>query len=165
MEALRNFVQHKGLPINITFLNHQKRDFDNKSFFEYGLEFSVKKERLESDKLFKSNILQETDNVVNLKLYIRNYIESMSNVHIKMRSILADSVDGSRIIFENAHKNFNAKHSIQTDYLEAISYENESITSKISLTLMHDNIRIQLQKRNGKLINLGKQYISGIAEK
>ena len=67
MEALRNHVQHRGLPIH--WMSHGGRwtDVGENGLLEYSMELSSQRSFLEEDVKFNKSVLQELDDKIDLK--------------------------------------------------------------------------------------------------
>ena len=73
MEALRNHVQHRGLPIH--WISHGARwtEIGENGLLEYSMELSSQRSFLEEDKKFNKTVLQELDDEIDLKMNARCY--------------------------------------------------------------------------------------------
>lgn len=161
MEALRNYVQHRGIPVHMTQHGIRWTSLEDDGFLEYNLELSSSLADLKGDKKFKKRVLYEIDEKVDLKAATRSYIESISNVHELTRSLIANQVSEARKLIENAHLRFPAKYGKNLSSLCVLTQSDEEKIKPLPLLLDWDNIRLELQKRNKKLINLKKRYVTG----
>jgi len=90
-EALRNYTQHKSLPVHgVTYgWRHGQEDADAKVVNYSGLKLNLS--RLEADGKFKSTTLEELrllgDNY-DLKRFLREYMHCLGEVHINLRKNL-----------------------------------------------------------------------------
>jgi hypothetical protein len=73
--------------------------------------------------------------------------------------MIAKSVTLARELIEDANRRYAAVHSESLVSLMAYKWSNERQISAIPLLLEWDNIRVKLQKRNRKIINLRKSYV------
>lgn len=161
MEALRNYVQHRGLPVHWTSQESKWTDLEEDRFLEFSTELASLRSSFEEDKTFKRSILEELDEKTDLKAAIRCYVESISNVHAAARQIIEKSVTAARELLEDAHKQYASIHHGNLVALSAcVCAEGKQIES-ISLLLDWDNVRIKLKKRNPKATNLRKRYVTG----
>jgi len=161
LEALRNYIQHRGIPVHWTQQGGRWTSLKDDGFLEYHMELASQRSYLEEDPKFKKIILAELDEKVDLKAATRSYIESISNVHESARSMIAKSVSGARELIEDAHHRYAAIHSESLVGLSACKWSDEGQVSVIALLLDWDDIRVKLQKRNRKLTNLRKRYVTG----
>jgi hypothetical protein len=160
MEALRNHVQHRGLPVHWTQLSSRWTSLEDDGLLEFSMELVCQRSYLEEDGRFKKNVLAELDEKIDLKSAARSYVESISNVHESVRNIIAESVQSARESIEEAHRRYKVVHSESLAGLRACKWANGSEISSIPLLLDWDDVRVQLQKRNRKLTNLRKRYIT-----
>lgn len=92
MEALRNYVQHRGIPVHWAQQGGRWTSLDDDGFLEYYTEVSSERSYLAEDSKFKKQVLGELDEKVDLKAATRSYVESISNVHESARSMIVESV-------------------------------------------------------------------------
>lgn len=162
MEALRNYVQHRGIPVHLTQYGQRWTSLEDNGFLEYNLELASQYSYLKEDSKFKREVLKELDEKVDLKAATRSYIESISNVHESARSVIAKSVTEARELIEDVHYRYAAIFTKSLVGLSAFKREDEGQVSVIPLLLDWDDMRVELQKQNKKLTNLRKRYVTGI---
>jgi hypothetical protein len=107
MEAMRNFVQHRGYPISEVSYSgaqtdrhetHQPVDHNptRRKPVRYDITPIVSVAELKKDGAFKTAILREIEQMnpamVNLKLAIRDYVECISRIHGATRKYLEDKI-------------------------------------------------------------------------
>lgn len=93
--ALRNFVQHRGLPIQS--LNHiaKRSEKSSKVFINHLVAISIDVTSLKEAGDFKNSVLKELEaigNLVDIKPLLRQSIESIGRIHLLVRELLADDV-------------------------------------------------------------------------
>lgn len=162
MEALRNYVQHRGLPVHWTQQGARWTSSEDDGLFEYNLELSSDLSYLKSDPKFKKKVLNAFKEKADLKTATRSYVESISNVHESARNIIFNSVSKARELIENTHLRFPIKYGNSMSSLCAVKQIDKGDQISIPLLLDWDNIRLELQKRNKKLTNLRKRYVTSI---
>lgn len=166
MEGLRNYVQHKGLPVHWTQLDRKRISVENDFSLEYSIELGSRRSYLEEDRSatykYKSSVLTKYDNKIDLKAATRNYVESIGNVHESIRSLTTQSVSLAREIIEETHRKYLAVYNGHLVALSASEWSDKEQISSIPLLLDWDDIRVKLQERNKKTINLKKRYITSI---
>jgi hypothetical protein len=95
MEALRNYVQHRGLPID-NMLHSVSPDKPRVGFAAHTITPLLNTYKINEDGGFKQSVLNELINAhgeqVDLKPLVREYIEGIAEVHSKFRGIIADDV-------------------------------------------------------------------------
>ncbi len=163
MEELRNYVQHRGLPVHQTGLDWKWKSIDDKEFLEHSLKVFSQKSYLEDDGKFKKNVLAEYNEKIELKATTRRYVESISCVHANVREVIEQSVKSGRQSIEEAHSRYRTVFNGNLIGLSACKWHNGKETSTTPLLLDWDDIRIKLLQRNGKLTNLSKFCITSRA--
>ncbi|MDN5941464.1 MAG: hypothetical protein L0H94_06250 [Nitrospira sp.] len=161
MENLRNHVQHRGLPIHWVSQGGSWTEAGENGFLEYSTEFASRRSFLEEDGGFKQSVLQESDDKIDLKKYTRCYIESIGNIHDSARKIIAEPVSTARELLQDAHSKYKAISNESLAGLSVYALSEAGTTGSFPILLDWDDIRIELQKRNRKAINLKKRYVTG----
>ncbi len=162
MEAFRNYVQHYGLAIHLTRRNSSWTSLDEKGQMEYSFNIFSNQDRLRDDKHFKVTSLTEMEEKIDLKLAIRHYIECISNIHDNIRTLIKESVEYSRESLEEINTQFKELNK-KGDYdsLRAKKFDKNEQYESFPLFLKWDDVRIKLQKKNKRLVNLKKCYVTG----
>jgi hypothetical protein len=96
MDALRNYVQHRGYPIHSVTFNASWND--DRSKLIYAITPYLIIARLEEDGKFKSSVLEELKqqgDKVDIKPMIREYIDGLGKIHNEIRRQLKCLVDES----------------------------------------------------------------------
>lgn len=161
MDALRNYVQHRGIPVHWTQQGGRWTSLNDDGLLEYSIELASQRSYLEEDKKMKKSVLAEIDDQVDLKEATRSYIESISRVHESARSMISDAVSSSRQLIENAHRKYSEVYSENLVGLSAFKWLDQERIESMPLLLDWDDVRVNLQKRNRQLINLSKRYVTG----
>ena len=160
MEALRNYVQHRGLPTHLVKYPSRWTSIDEDGLLEYSLEFSSFKDRLMKDKKMKKKVLINLGDEIDLKMSTRSYVESISNIHYSLRQIIKDSVTDCRNIIETIHNDYIYFFKGRMSSVQACKIDGQKLVESVPLLLEWDDIRIKLQKKNRKLTNLKKCYVT-----
>jgi hypothetical protein len=165
MEALRNYVQHRGTPVHWTSLPGGWTSFEENGELEFSLNMGSLRSVLQEDNDFKKSVLKEMDEKVDLKAATRCYIECISRVHCAARRMIAESSKVARALIEKAHKQYSEAYDGNLVGLSACAWsdEEDDITeiSSVPLMLDWDDIRLRLIERNGEMVNLRKRYVTG----
>lgn len=162
MEALRNYVQHRGIPVHWTEQGFRWTSLEDDGLLEYSIELASQRDYLEEDCKMKRSVLSEMDEKVDLKLATRSYIESISRVHNSARNMIAEPTISSRKLIEDSLRRYSKEYSESIVGLSACKIDDHEEIASIPLLLDWDNIRINLQKRNRMLANLSKRYATGV---
>src|SRR5688572_9822556 len=89
MEALRNFVQHRGFPIHVVSYSGKWVGPKNDASLRFGLSIFTKTIYLDDDG-FKKAVLGELEALggrVDLKPLVREYVAALSEVHKQLRAM------------------------------------------------------------------------------
>lgn len=163
MEALRNYVQHCGLPVHFISHHLSKQESQAGKFFEYRMDIFSSKSSLMQDHKFKRKVLDGFEEQIDLKSAVRSYIESLSYIQDFVRTQIKDSVINARNNIESQHKAYRVHYPYETSALAAIGKDvHGKTTLSTSLILDYDDIRVLLHKRNQELVNLKRRYVSNI---
>ena len=161
MEALRNYVQHRGIPLH--WLSHGGKwtSLEDDGLLEYYVEIASQRSYLEEDGKFNKAVLKESGDKIDLKATTRCYLESISNVHDSARQLIENSVSAARKLLDEAHQQYAAIYSGSLVGLSACVWSRGREIDSVPLLLDWDDIRVKLQKRNRKMINLRKRHVTG----
>lgn len=168
MEALRNYVQHKGIPVHWTSLPSKWTSEDENREMEFSVHMGSAQSVLQ-DSDFKKSVLAEMPEKVDLKAATRSYIECLSRIHCAARKMIADCSNTARALMEKAHKQYAEVYKEQYVGLSACAWSGEgscvSQVSSVPLLLNWDDIRLRLIKKNKEMVNLRKRYVTGQNQK
>jgi hypothetical protein len=168
MEALRNYVQHRGLPVHLVSLPVGWTELPPDSpdaMMEFSLEVHANRATLIQDVKFPPKVSKEIPERVDLKAAARRYVECLSRVHASLRNLISKSVDQSRELLEAAHQRYAEVYKESLVGLSAVRCDGETWTEEVPLLLDWDDVRKKLVKRNGQLVNLSKRFISSKIDK
>ena len=169
MWDLRNEVLHSSLPTRwVSFSSNRTNPFDDpNSKFEYSLNFGLLKSLAMG---FKQNELESisSNDKIDLMSVSRVYMESLSTIHVKFRDYISESVSYARSKMEEAFRRYKkvCEASLNGLYLLKVNdssdiVEKPYLVEQSYLSLFHDDRRIQLQKKNRKLVNLRNSHVTG----
>lgn len=161
MEALRNYVQHRGIPVHWISSGARWTNLSKDGLMEYSIIVASLRSFLQEDTKFKKSVLDEIGDKVDLISSTRCYIESLSNVHEAVRQMIKTSVANARKLLEVAHSQYREVYDKSLVGLSVCLQSEDEIVEYFPLLLDWDDVRIKLQKRNRKLTNLKKRYATG----
>ncbi|TKB24553.1 hypothetical protein FCL47_17075 [Desulfopila sp. IMCC35006] len=161
MEALRNYTQHKGLPIHYFQPSAQWKNIDGYENMEFTVNIFALREFLAEDDVFKKTILAEMPEKVDLTVAARRYVESLSYVLDIARTLMVDSVISARATIEDAQQKYAEAHGDNLLGLKAYEISDGEAVSSVYLGLDWDDVRMELQNRNKLYVNLSRRYASG----
>lgn len=166
MENLRNYVQHCGLAIHSFSLPSQWEGDGDSRLMRNGIKIYSTREELGQDPKFsKRPVFAECTDKINLIKSIRKYVEKLSLIHDEIRTLIEGNLSESRNCIEKIISEYKAVNN--NDALGIYAYSVDSgdplgdVTTKVPLLLDWDNVRLNLVKKNKKLTNNSKRYISG----
>jgi hypothetical protein len=160
MEALRNYVQHRGFPAHgISFprrkVEHKRRDF------VFSLEFSSLRQRLADDDKFKRSVLNESPDRIDLKDCSRYYVERLSAIHTKVRGLTGPVLDPARQLVAKAMAQYKEEYQRRPTGLAALRQDAKGKTElAVPLLLDWDDIRLTLLERNQEIVNLRDRCVT-----
>lgn len=163
MEALRNHVQHRGIPIHSIRQDGHWTSFDESGHMEFSVYIAAQRDVLESDGKFKKAVLAEMTQDVNLLAATRKYVESLSSIHQFVRDLISVSIAAARALIEAAHTKYVKVFDGGLIGLSALEVGDEGVRLSVPLLLDWDDVRLQLQKRNRQLVNMAKRYVTSKA--
>lgn len=164
IEALRNYVQHKSLPIHLVTLPSKRIDTEDDFLLEYRIVPYTLKSELEEDEGFKKSVINEMTEEVEIIFAIRAYISAFSKINTNIRELIDNNIGRSRELIKGRIHEYQQLNRGNATGLSAVQSNNNGsynkIVEKISMLLDWDDIRIKLAERNKPIINLEKRYIS-----
>jgi hypothetical protein len=119
MEALRNYVQHRGFPAHAISFPSSWREAKRRDMV-FSFEFSALKHLLLEDKKFKKSVLDDAQDKIDLKASSRSYLECLGRVHKSVRELVAPALDAARAKIETAIARYGTIHQGRTLGLAAI---------------------------------------------
>jgi hypothetical protein len=168
MEALRNYVQHRGFPIHGITYNSQW--LESKSEDERKLLFSLtpymSPRDLEEDGKFKKSVLEEVKRLgdtLDIKPLIREYVGALSTVHERIREALREDIQIWEQTVLGALDRFLKEYPEEKSVIGLIAVaESEDGVGDQPIHLFRDFIeyRKQFERKNSALENLAKRYVT-----
>lgn len=160
MEALRNYVQHRGIPVHFVRQGARWTSLEDDRLMEFSIQIAAQRSYLEEDDKFKKTVLKEITGDVDLIAASRRYLESISAINEFVRKLLQEPTSFARAAIEAAHHRYSQVCSETLIGLCALEMENSQSIASIPLLLEWDDVRRQLQNRNRQLVNLSKRYVT-----
>lgn len=161
MEALRNHVQHRGLPVHSVQFSTNAEGSDNERNLVYSMELASQKMYLREDHKFKKQVLKEIPDKIDLKISTRAYIERISKVHAAVRKIVGDSLRKYRALIERTINSYQGLYSEKVLGLYVWCLDGEEILDKVLVILEWDDVRQKLVRENPELLNLHQRHVTG----
>ena len=168
MEALRNYGQHKGLPLQ-GFTHHTRLVdvHDPQSGIESNVAISISVEELSGDGKFKAATLTELrllGNYIDIKPMMRRYIESLAIINDAFRAAMVDRIDAGKARLTSAMQRFKGlEKNIPSDQTVAFVRVGENgIGYKVLRrfpTYSLEHLKA-LQSKNSATVNLRLHHIT-----
>jgi len=165
MEALRNYVQHRGLAVHSSSLGGSWTSMDKKNGeLEYKTCMFTHKDEVSLDKSFKRAVANEMPEKVNILLASRKYISSISKAHGELRQLMLVNVATSRNAILEQIEYFKKQSDGNSIALAALKINQDGeVTERVNLILDWDDVRLHLVNKNKVLHSLGQSYVSSSA--
>lgn len=166
MEALRNYVQHRGYPIQGLTYNNKLVGKDPNEKYLFSITPYIQVQEFEKDNKFKKEVLEEIKRLgekVDLKPLIREYVEALWNIHAKIRELLKSDILEWEKLFQNTiNKIPNNNSMIKSNITLSAVKQNEdgSYIDPIEIDKFIIEYRQELQRKNSTFINLSKRYVT-----
>lgn len=161
METLRNYTQHRGLPVHLVEFDARRASVDEASQLEYTLDIYAKRDYLEEDKKFKRLVLKDFDQKIDLMAATRRYMECISGIHEDTRTMIEEPTRSARALIEEQHERYAQQFGGKLTGLSALAMDGEKETFLVPLLLDWDDVRVAIKNKNGRLVNLSKSYVTG----
>lgn len=146
LEALRNFVQHRGMPVHRVAPALRRGD---RAPWKGELKVLCLREHLEDAGTFKSAVLAELPEEVDLHAAVREYMSELSVAHVALRSAVTPLVSTARALFQRAIDDYrdclDGGSAIGLAACQEVSGE---LKGWVPVFLEWDDVRLQLAEKN-----------------
>ncbi|WP_438469502.1 hypothetical protein [Vibrio vulnificus] len=163
MEALRNYVQHKGLAAHAVKHASKWVSVENYDLLEHKTQYIAEKMQFESDGSFKKSVLKEMPNEVELLTVARKYVSAIAQVHMFIRESISGYVDNARKEIALAISDYKKISDGKSTGLFALAFDDGECTERKVLTLEWDDVRRELINKNSPTHSLGMSYVTSNA--
>jgi len=96
MEALRNHVQHRSIPVASLTYESRVDEHSGGSLFLFSVSLNLDLEALRQDSDFKKEVLDQLERLpeteVDLVLFVRQHVEGIARAHLAIREAIAPAV-------------------------------------------------------------------------
>lgn len=165
MEALRNYVQHRGYPIHgVTYGGSRTGQGTAYVVTPY-----VEWARLEEDGRFKAKVLNELKSLgekIDIRPFVREYMERLGKIHQLIRDQLQVVLGTSDNLIRDAIERYRREPPIDETIIGLAAVKRVDYTYSDSIPLFEDllDYRKSFEKKTGNLTHLTKRYVSGETE-
>lgn len=171
LHALRNYVQHRGFPVQKVSFNSQREEApgnDWRILFTVTPFIDVKE--LEEDKIFKRSVIEELKQIgkeIDIKPLIRDYVTCIGKIHSKIREEMQNDIKNWQGSIENCVSKF--KKRAKTDDIIGLGIamrDKEGLYPEMT-QIFTDFIehRQELEQKNSFGASLSRLYVSSKPEK
>jgi hypothetical protein len=168
MEAIRNYIQHRNLPVHELIHRMQPDNSCSAPQFRYVLEPYLEVLQLRDDPKFKRSVLAELEQMgklVNVTPLVRQHVEALSRVHQDFRKHTSQDIEAWEQVLEMVL--IRARESFGQELpglpgLAVVAGEQRDIydhSEPISGDLLAR--RMFLQHKNSNLGFISRRYVSG----
>ncbi len=168
VEALRNYVQHRGFPIQSIKFNSKEASSAPKRKIKFSITPYIVTSSLEQDPKFKKSVikdLKKTGDKVDLKQLVREYIDCLARIQRKVRDILKDDIQKSEKTFFKAMDLFkkNAPNDEPSIGVVIVGIDSNNLWGIEPIHLLEENIdhREKLESKNFLLDNISTRFVTG----
>ncbi len=163
IEALRNYVQHRSLPIEAIKYHNFVEDRKNHENSDIATASSLysDREKLREDKKFKKTVLSGMPEKINIIQCVRCHMSGIWKIHDLVISRNGKRADEARKVIETHRDRFSAEVGGNLIGLHAVSEKDGTIVDQLPLLLDWDDARRDALKQTGNLTNLSRRYVTG----
>ncbi|WP_321842644.1 hypothetical protein [Paraburkholderia bannensis] len=150
MCGMRNHVQHKATAVH-GFVANDESTGDANSWAE-SVKFIAHRSTLQGDRFFKTRLLDEQPEKIDIRRRARRSVREMGAVHLALREVAKDQVARARSVIANAIRDYQEAGAYSVVGLGArrVGYPDEDVP----LFMDWDDVRLQLVEKNGSLPRL-----------
>jgi hypothetical protein len=166
MEELRNYVQHRGSPVQSSEFEEKGEWCGEKQVQVFTVDPFLEPKQLSKDGAFKKKVLGEMaqrGDAVYLKPLVRQYISSIREVHRQARELVNNYLTRQKEILESALKDIKCSDTAG-EGIAVIIADDGSCTDIVYLSPESERQREILFKRNPCLERLDNRFVSGVCK-
>lgn len=170
MEALRNYVQHRGLAANSYSVTYHWTELNSDGQLACTVTPELVRQELSGDKKVKSEVrkeLQALSKKIDLKPHIRSYIESLCRVHCKVRDLLEFHTKKWEGRIVKAINDYKVQLGISDEKVPAglalykLDDESSKVVEREDIFLKFIDYRKVLENRNTVFPNISARFATG----
>jgi hypothetical protein len=165
LEALRNYVQHRGFPVQkVTYNRNRVEEGDNWQIL-FSVTPYIKTNELQEDEKFKKTVLDELKRLgdeFDIKPLIREFVTSIGNVHKKAREVLKEDIQQWEERIHNCIQKFRAETKSDDIIGLGIAIQEDEGTYSESISIFTDFMehRHELEDKNRLVGSLARFYVT-----
>jgi hypothetical protein len=154
MEAMRNYVQHRGLPISQVDNKLKCVENSDEERRKHTIKLIIDVATIAQDSKFKKNVLTELQaqgDLVEFTPLIRQYIESIGRIHLKIRELMrAKLLESENNLMEAINLYQESTNDRSHNFVHAVALSIDSSDRIESVEIFNDFIkrRKMLERKN-----------------
>ncbi|WP_284618051.1 hypothetical protein [Aquabacterium humicola] len=164
MEALRNYVQHRDVPVHSYAV--LSKWIENRTKLGYSMAPALMPKELKGDRQFKQSVLSELEALgeqVPLMPLIREYVEGLSAAHETVRDGLKAPCEEWEAVFSAAKADYSRENEGESSIIGLAAVERSEEGKLLRPVYVLDRLaeyRGHLLKKNASLVNLARRFVS-----
>jgi len=164
MDALRNYAQHRGMPVGLMAFPGEWLDVQNEATRKLRFTTTVKLDldRLADDRRVDASLLAELRKTKNISLthMARRYLEGLGSIHEGVRAYIQPDIDTANTLIITSIERTKEACGGKGVGIVAGKEVDDEWEEKHDLFEDIDKRRQELRFRNGSLKNLQRRYVS-----
>jgi len=169
MEALRNYVQHRGLLVHYLVYEYHRMPRNTGEYVEFTVKPILELSYLAEDPKFKSSILDEAKAVVgkevDLRQPIREYVTSIWSLHVAIRDSIARGFVDRFSLYRSVVQQYQQQDGRNILFPRAAEFDESDRTLTETALVTHVFQYYEtLCEKNRVAANLSKSYASNYCE-
>jgi hypothetical protein len=169
MEALRNHVQHAGLPVHVISHTFARRPGIVEDHWEYTVIPQSDAKTLAENPKFKKSVLEELQTkgkVIDLRRPSRDYVTCFLALHRIIQETISGRVITARNVYDGAIAEFSTNKGVKVFFAKLLATNNNGeVVEQIALTPEFLASYDSLRKKNDISSNLPFQFASNRDQK
>ena len=164
MEAIRNHVQHSGLPVHVINYQMRHRDTDGFDYIEFTIGPESEVSTFAENPKFKVSVLKElldAGKKIDLRRPVREYVSCIIQLHDKLRETIGNQLRPARFIYQGSISEFSIREGQEIQF-PCLMQVNEDGTTNEEIALIGDFLDYYdaLYKKNAVNKNLQQSVAS-----
>jgi hypothetical protein len=154
MEAMRNYVQHRGLPIERVDNKLQWLENSDEKRCKRTIKLIIDVATIAQDRKFKASVLTELQaqgNLVEFTPLVRQYIESIGRIHLKVRDLIGvELLESDNSLLQAINLYQESTNDRLDNFVHAVALSIDSNNRVESVEIFNDFIerRKMLERKN-----------------
>lgn len=163
MEALRNYVQHRGYPLHGVTFNASW--IDDRTKLMYAVTPYMMLAELEEDGKFKASVLEGLRSLgdkVDIKPMMREYVDGLGKIHNEVRVQLKSLIEQSDKVVRDAIDRYRKAEPAEDSVIGLAAVRRDGRTYSDSIQLFEEllDYRKGFERKNRNLNNLAKRHVT-----